>query len=81
MLCRKLGAFFYGIHRSFNFSSTSDFVDLLKYYTNLERPWFDNRNAKWNKVTEPVFAEILTQNGFGYTFNLINQSHLLRNHG
>ena len=77
MLCRKIQSFFYGTRRSVNYTSTSDFVDLLRNYTHLNRPWFINKKAKWNKLVDPPFAEILTQNGFGYTFNLMDMSELL----
>ena len=61
----------------FNFSSTSDLVDMLRDDTHRERPWFIYRNAKWNGAVDPPFAEILTRYGFGYTFNLMEKSKLL----
>lgn len=72
-----MGAYFVGIHRPFEFNTSSELVDNLYYYTSLSRPWFVHKKAKWNTVIEPPFAEILTQNGIGYTFNLMNMSELL----
>lgn len=77
MLCRKIASESTGTYVYFKFNSTSDFVDLLRNHTYEERPWFIHKKAKWNKDIEPSFAEILTQNGIGYTFNLMDQSELL----
>lgn len=61
----------------FNYSTNSEFVDFLRDYTHEEPPWFIYKNAKWNGVDNPPFAEILTDIGIGNTFNLIDKSKLL----
>ncbi|CAG9805270.1 unnamed protein product [Chironomus riparius] len=76
VICRTLNSV--GFSKDpFNFSSTSDFVDMLRSRTHRERPWFIYRKAKWNRDIDPPFAEILTHYGFGYTFNLVEQTRLI----
>lgn len=40
--------------------------------------WFRNQNFSFNKRFQPVFAEMITQNGMGFTFNLLDADKLMR---
>ena len=64
--------------KSFNYTFNSEFVEYLRNESYLEFPWFINRNAKWDGRVDPPFAEVLTNYGFGNTFNLIENSKLLK---
>lgn len=76
-MCERFVAETVTKYEPFNFTSTSDFVKMLLEEFHDERPWFKYRNAKWESIINPPFAEILTNYGFGYTFNLIDKSELL----
>lgn len=62
---------------SYNYSSTSEFVDFLRDYTHLEPPWIVHKKAKWNGIVNTPFTETLTNIGMGHTFNLIDKLKLL----
>ncbi|XP_070509997.1 pickpocket protein 28-like [Chironomus tepperi] len=65
--------------KPFNFSSTSDPVDMLRMLTEEETPWFIYRKATWNSFVDPPFAEILTHIGispdFLYTYDGYNDTN------
>lgn len=61
---------------SFNFSSNSDFVEHLRTFQP-QRIWFNKSERFWNSKNKAIFAEILTKNGIGFTFNLAKDHNLL----
>jgi hypothetical protein len=40
------------------------------------REWFNRTEAIWNNEKNPKFTEIITRNGLGFTFNLMEHSDL-----
>jgi acid-sensing ion channel, other len=61
---------------SFNYSKTSDFVDDLRSI-GYPRFWFKHSLGSWNNDLDPIFAETLTRNGIGFSFNLAEESSLI----
>lgn len=61
----------------FNYSKTSDFVGHLKSIPD-QRKWFYWSWRKWNNDWHTKFAETLTTNGIGFTFNIVSDSELLK---
>jgi hypothetical protein len=59
----------------FNYTTTSDAVDYLRNLTE-HREWFNRTEAIWNNEKNPKFTEIITRNGLGFTFNLMEHSDL-----
>ena len=59
------------------FIEPSDLVNVMRYYTVRQPRWFETRNASWNGIVDPPFAEVLTSTIFGYTFNLVEHWSLL----
>ena len=37
----------------------------------VQREWFHLSERKWNQENNPEFAEIVTADGIGFTFNLL----------
>lgn len=50
-------------------------METLKSYSHIE--WFRNQTAAWNTFYQPEFVEVLTQRGFGFTFNMLPRKDLL----
>jgi hypothetical protein len=59
----------------FNYTKPSDAVDILRNLTE-QREWFNRTEVIWNNEENPKFTEIITRNGLGFTFNLIEDSEL-----
>jgi acid-sensing ion channel, other len=59
----------------FNYTKPSDAVDFLKNQTE-HREWFSSVEAIWNNEENPKFTEIITRNGLGFTFNLMEDADL-----
>jgi hypothetical protein len=62
---------------SFEYDNNSDFVEHLRSI-NDQRIWFNGSKSVWNDVENPNFAETLTRHGIGFTFNIVEDSKLLR---
>lgn len=60
----------------FNFTSNTEVVEFLRNMTE-QRNWFDERQASWNTILDPPFAETITARGIGFTFNIIDSEDLL----
>ena len=61
---------------SFNYSKPSDFVECLRNITD-QRVWFNDSFSYWNDEINPSFAETLTRNGLGFTFNIVEYESLI----
>lgn len=61
---------------SFNFSIPAKLLNLWDSNPN-QRNWFNRTIASWNNQEQPKFNKILTQNGIGFTFNMVSPSELL----
>lgn len=63
----------YGIERYYDSS-----LDLKRFILTQSRlDWFQQQFASWNDFYQPVFAQIRTQHGMGFTFNMIDADKLL----
>lgn len=60
----------------YEFEKPSDFVEHLKKWLP-QRSWFNDSEIVWNKKFRPFFAEILTVQGIGFTFNLAKAEQLI----
>lgn len=55
---------------SFNYKKNSDFFNLLKESTTkFQKPVFDERIENFNQISHLEYAETITAQGFGFTFN------------
>jgi hypothetical protein len=51
--------------------------DLMKKIKKYYQPkWFVKQKASWNLRYKPVFSEVLTKFGYGFTFNMLPKSKL-----
>jgi hypothetical protein len=55
-------------------NKTENFYPKVKKY--LQSEWFTNQTAVWNRNYKPVFKEVLTRRGYGFTFNMLPESKL-----
>lgn len=49
----------------------SSIVEYLRNMTDESKIWFNSRKASWNYIVDPPFAEVLTRQGYGFTFSMI----------
>lgn len=61
---------------SFVFNRSSDFVSYLRKLPQ-QSDWFDETSGSWNNEDQVNFAQVLTRNGLGYTFNVLEASDML----
>lgn len=55
----------------------SPIEDLLPVIKNLYQiEWFKNQSATWNKDYEPVFTEVFSKSGYGFSFNQLPKTKL-----
>lgn len=54
----------------FNYTKNSDFVETLRNVSSKMFERFEKRVASFNQKMNPPYAETLTRNGIGFTFNL-----------
>lgn len=64
----------YSFSTRFEYNITHLVIDHMK--KNSPKDWFSNQSATWNRQFEPAFAEMVTQQGMGFTFNMIDSSAL-----
>jgi hypothetical protein len=53
-----------------------DFLSNIK--ESYQNKWFLNQSASWDLHYQPIFTESLTRRGYGFTFNMLHDSKLLR---
>jgi hypothetical protein len=51
-----------------------NFLQRVKEYYQTE--WFQNQTASWNTHFKPIFTETLTRRGYGFTFNMLDNSKM-----
>jgi acid-sensing ion channel, other len=51
-----------------------NFLQKVKMYYQPE--WFQNQTGSWNTHFKPIFIETLTRRGYGFTFNMLDNSKM-----
>jgi hypothetical protein len=49
---------------------------LAKVKTYYQTDWFKNQTASWKDRHQPEFTEVLTKFGYGFAFNMMQNSEL-----
>lgn len=69
--------YYYYLHVPFYFHNNTHLIEVLKIYMKTQQKWFRTRNASWNGIADPPFAEVMTSTIYGKTFGLVEMSDLL----
>jgi hypothetical protein len=61
---------------NFSFDYLNTIIEALRSESKAD--WLQNQQGQWNEMFQVPFAEVLTSRGFGFSFNLMNDSDVFR---